>query len=91
MPKGEHLQSHKVNGCNSQIEIRVKDDPGVGNASHVYTLYCPNDDFNEELNASWMQEIHFQKGAIGEAGVNGVTHEALLAIIEHRLDRKSVV
>lgn len=80
-----HLTSHKVNGLNERIQIRVQDEPGSGNANHHYCLYVPNDAFNEELNASLVTEITFQKGPIKEAGVNGISNEALLAIVEDRL------
>lgn len=80
-----HLTSHKVNGLNDRIQIRVQDDPGAGGANHRYCLYVPNDAFNEELNASLVTEISFQNGPISEAGVNGISNEALLAIVEDRL------
>lgn len=80
-----HVTSHKVNGLNEQIRIRVQDEPGPGGASHRYCLYVPNDEFNEELNASLVAEIQFQKGPISEVGVNGFSNEALLAIVEDRL------
>lgn len=80
-----HLTSHKVNGLNERIQIRVQDDPGPGGANHRYCLYVPNDAFNEELNASLVTEISFQNGPINEAGVNGISNEALLAIVEDRL------
>lgn len=82
---GRHVTSHKVNGLNEQIQIRVQDEPGPGGASHRYCLYVPNDAVNEELNASLVTEINFQKGPIAEAGVNGISNEALLAIVEDRL------
>jgi len=61
------------------------DEPGVGGANHEYCVYLPNDDFNEELNASSVTNIYFQNGPIKESGVNGLTQEVLLAIVEHRL------
>ncbi len=80
-----HLTSHKVNGLNERIQIRVQDEPGSGGANHRYCLYVPNDAFNEELNASLVTEISFQNGPINEAGVNGISNESLLAIVEDRL------
>lgn len=46
-----HLTSHKVNPCNDKWVIRVDDEPGAGGANHVYVMYLPNDEFNEELNS----------------------------------------
>lgn len=79
------LTSHKVNGLNESLDIGVLDEPGPGNACHRYVIYHPCDAFNEELNASWVQELQFQNGPIQENGVNGVSNEALLAIVEDRL------
>lgn len=81
----ERITSHKVNGLNKTLEISVLDEPGKGNACHAYTIYCPNDEFNEELNGSVICNIGFQKGPIQEVGVNGISNEALLAVVEHRL------
>lgn len=82
--KKRHLESHKA--TNDWLEINVLDEPGPGGACHRYCIYHPCDDFNEELNASMSQHIHFQKGPILENGVNGVTQEALLAIVIDRLE-----
>lgn len=90
MPR--ELTSHKVNGCNEALKIEVLDEPGHGGASHLYRLTG----FNSGTNASdpWVEAhgqpaIHshvlFQNGPINEVGTNGVTHEALLAIIIDRL------
>jgi len=80
------LTGHKVNGCNESLEIGVLDEPGHGGACHNYVIYCPHDAFNEELNASLCTYIQFQNGPLKEAGVNGITHETLLAILIDRLD-----
>ena len=39
----------------------------------------------ETPNGGFCFEIRFQNGPIAEAGVNGLTHEALLAVLEDRL------
>lgn len=54
----------------------VMDDPGAGGANHVYDIIA---------DESLLARILFQNGPIGEAGVNGVTQEALLAIVADRL------
>lgn len=83
------LTSHKVNNCNEQLEIEVLDEPGAGGASHCYriggfnTATNPSDPYSSSpANTAY---ILFQNGPIGEAGVNGITQEALLAIVEDRL------
>ena len=74
------LVSHKVNGLNEALKILVVDEPGQGGACHQYRIeYAPNGD---ACNA---QEVKFQNGPILEFGVNGISGEALLAIVEDRL------
>lgn len=86
------LTSHKVNNCNEQLEIEVLDEPGAGGANHLYqitgfnTKTNPSDPFTVRHGAPAVHStVLFQNGPIGEAGVNGVTQEALLAIVEDRL------
>lgn len=81
------LTSHKVDGLNEALSIFVLDEPGQGNACRVYGIGfvsgCPNDgDDGRETKSTLIQ---FQNGPILEAGVNGVSQEALLAIVEDRL------
>jgi hypothetical protein len=76
------LTSHKVNGLNESIIIHVMDDPGQGGASHEYQIDLKVND--TEINQNFC-EIKFQNGPIKEFGVNGISQEALLAIVEDRL------
>ena len=79
------LTIHIVNGCNELIQIEVVDQPGSGGANHCYVI----SGFDKSKNPSnpgvfddaW---ILFQNGPISEVGVNGVTNEALLAILPAR-------
>lgn len=77
------INTHKINPANDKIEILVADEPGQGGASHLYHLTA-NDGhpIDGPLN---LGIIKFQNGPIAEHGVNGVTQEALLAIIIDRL------
>ena len=86
------LTSHRVNGANEKLVIEVMDDPQSGGANHHYRIRG----FDSASNPSrpfiglpgkpeQCCTVLFQNGPIAEVGVNGVTHEALLAIIEHRL------
>lgn len=79
------ITSHKVNGLNEALDINVLDEPGAGGANHHYCVYLPNDAVNQELNASLAFHVRFQNGPIAEVGVNGISQEALLAIVEDRL------
>ncbi len=69
------ITSHKINECNEAIAIHASDLPGSGGANHEYRLASEN----------FCYELKFQNGPILEVGVNGLTHEALLAVIEDRL------
>lgn len=71
-----YINEHKVNPANDQIEIVVMDEPGQGGACHEYAVHLP--DGHQTL-------ISFQNGPIAEAGVNGITQEALIAICIDRL------
>ncbi len=79
------LTSHKVNGLNEALLVNVLDEPGQGNACHEYQIrkFVKNeDDVTADVE---LANIRFQNGPIQEAGVNGISAEALLAIIEDRL------
>jgi hypothetical protein len=80
------LTSHKVNGLNEALAITACDEPGPGGANHVYEIEWGNNDGHDSTGHDQRKEvISFQKGPIAEAGVNGVSMEALLAIVEDRL------
>lgn len=84
------IETHKVNGANEALTIEATDTPGAGGAHHRYTITG----FDNVNNASkflvdeptGQVVILFQNGPIPEHGTNGVTHEALLAIVKHRLE-----
>lgn len=71
------LTLHQINTVNQAINIKVLDEPGEGGACHDYHLSIPDGD-------NWI--LCFQNGPVAEAGVNGITHEALLAILIDRLE-----
>lgn len=74
------LTSHKVNGLNEALTICVLDEPGAGNACHEYIIEWKGSD-----RQTYVCSVDFQNGPISEAGVNGISGEALLAIVEDRL------
>lgn len=77
------LTSHRVNGLNELLRIEVLDEPGAGNACHSYQITDqPEDDLSE---GNVRCDVEFQNGPITESGVNGVSNETLLAIVEDRL------
>ena len=86
------LHSHAINPANEKLTIHVVDDPGVGGANHRYQI----EGFDTENNPSrqvgyvWPHSavhltIFFQNGPIPEVGNNGITNEALLAILIDRM------
>ena len=77
-----HLTSHKVNGCNEKLDIMVMDEPGDGGACHEYYIAIVNEHGARLIHT----KIRFQNGPIPESGVNGVTQEAVLAIVKDRLE-----
>lgn len=86
------IHDHEVNPANAILKIEVLDEPGHGGASHLYqisgfdtgsNISCP---FTKRYGSpADHTTILFQNGPIKEVGVNGITHEALLAIVVDRL------
>lgn len=86
------LHDHKVNPANDTLDIAAEDAPGSGGANHRYSItgfdteHNPSNADADGYVASFSRQvILFQNGPIAEVGVNGVTHEALLAIVADRL------
>lgn len=77
------LTDHKVNETNEALAITVLDEPGAGGANHEYQISWANGEDPVPLSKTCF--IGFQNGPIKEKGVNGVTQEALLAIVTDRL------
>lgn len=86
------IHDHEATRFDEPLIITVLDEPGAGGANHLYQI----EGFNSETNASdpWTERhgkpafhstILFQNGTIPETSANGVTHEALLAIVADRL------
>jgi hypothetical protein len=81
------ITDHIVEGdsANHQLTISVLDEPGQGGANHQYQI-----DVDKGLSGDGERSLRpclvaFQNGPIKEFGVNGVTQEALLAIVIDRL------
>lgn len=78
------IETHKVNPVNDLVTIEVIDQPGAGGAHHEYTVSWPVTVENQVINHH--TQIRFQNGPINLHGVNGLTQEVLLAIVQHRLE-----
>ncbi len=76
------LTGHKVNPANDKLEIKVLDEPGAGGANHEYVIEYAAEQVG---GVGFSVPLSFQNGPIAEAGINGITHEALLAILVDRL------
>lgn len=73
------LKDHVVEGGATDLKIVVRDNPGHGGANHAYEIR------HEHPAHPLVVTLNFQNGPIGEHGINGITQEALLAIIIDRL------
>lgn len=67
-----------LGSVNPTLTVQVNDEPGPGGACHSYDTYLKD--------GSLVATVKFQEGAIHEAGINGTTNEALLAIVIDRLE-----
>lgn len=75
------LEDHKINPFNREyVLVAALDEPGAGGACHRYRVSVVTRD-----RAIVFSEIEFQNGPINEAGVNGITDEALLAVVIDRM------
>lgn len=86
------IDDHKVNPANDTLTITVLDEPGAGGANHLYqvtgfdTSTNSSDPFTERHGQPAQHAtVLFQNGPIADVGVNGLTHEVLLAIVADRL------
>lgn len=70
----------------SHVRISADDrDPKYGNSSHEYHLAVMGDGPDGQLGGSLVTIVPFQHGPLKEAGPNGITNEALLAVVIDRL------
>lgn len=78
---------HSLNPANEAMKVHALDGPGPGGASHVYCigLEGPMDALDPRHLIGC--RLSFQNGPVKEDGngVNGITHEALLAVLIDRL------
>lgn len=77
------LTSHIVNGLNEALQINVLDEPGQGGACHEYEILLTPVASQPAVTNCW--KINFQNGPVKVAGFNGISQEALLAVVEDRL------
>lgn len=80
------IDTHKVNPANDRLQINVTDEPGAGGANHEYRISGFDDPEDPNGISQRTLRLSFQNGPIPEKGVNGITHEVLLAIVQDRLE-----
>jgi len=75
------------------LTVHALDQPGSGGANHLYEIrgYDTGSNASDPFFGRYGKSadhstVIFQNGPIAEVGVNGVTHEALLAILIDRLE-----
>lgn len=79
------IETHKVNPANDRITLKIADEPGPGGANHHYYMEW-TETHPDGGSGMGLCHLHFQNGPIAEVGVNGITHETLLAILIDRLE-----
>ena len=81
------ISGHEFGGVGELLSIQTLDEPGHGGAHHEYLIGVPTrpDSLCEADDIAELGRISFQNEPVGEAGVNGVTEGALLAIVADRL------
>lgn len=79
------ITSHKVNGCNNNLAVAAVDEPGNGGANHLYDIHADESKVTLGDGVTVSVLVGFQNGPIKEVGINGITNEALLAIVIDRL------
>lgn len=86
------IEGHRVNPANDQLVIEAMDDRQLDGAHHHYRISGFDSSSNPSCPFKALygeparhSTVLFQNGPIGEVGVNGITHEALLAILVDRL------
>lgn len=78
----EMIDSHHVKGYAFNIEISAVPVDRYGMASYTYNL---TKSYDGKPGYQFIKDLNFQIGDPRVFGVNGVTNEALLAIMIHRL------
>jgi hypothetical protein len=83
---GRLLYDHKGNRFNREcIDVLTADERGTDNAHHAYTINVRAFEQPKDAAPTLSVTLQFQNGSLSEVGGNGITDQALLAII---LDRK---
>ncbi|HEX8637575.1 MAG TPA: hypothetical protein VF692_05900 [Pyrinomonadaceae bacterium] len=84
----EAIHEHKINKFNREcVNVAAIDEKSSDNANHKYEISvwknAETSDQNDELVE--VCQLNFQNGGLKEVGPNGITDQALIAVVLHRL------
>jgi hypothetical protein len=86
------IRTHVTNAANDMLKVFATDEPGSGGANFRYVMLGYDLRTNQSADRKDGPErfgatvLVFQNGPIDDVGVNGLTHEALLAVVVDRLE-----
>lgn len=75
------ILDHSVGGLNEVVILEAMDEPGSGGACHHYRMSLPTKPGSEPME----QHVTFQNGPLNETPPNGISNEALIAIVIDRM------
>lgn len=74
------VTEHQVNDCNKAITIEAGEPDVTTGCPSIYRVK-----FHSKSGVTENTSLRFQNGPIKEVGTNGLTHEALIAVILDRM------
>jgi hypothetical protein len=85
-PIGRELYDHKINRFNREcVDIITTDERASDNAHHAYTIRVRGFKAPQDAEPVMYTTLWFQNGGLKEVGANGITDQALLAIVIDRM------
>lgn len=75
-------QIDSPNELNQGITVEALGSPGPGGAHHFYSISPHSTELKRAINVAYLR---FQNGPVKEVGVNGISMEALLAVLIDRV------
>lgn len=85
--KTKVLTDHKISVLNrDHIEVYATDEADVDGAHHAYVIEVDKTPTEADvIKQTSILPLNFQKGGLKEAGINGISDQALLAVVLDRL------